>query len=97
MKFPPATKAVFLATLALVPPSTAFNPAMSSLSSNSCSAPHSPTAVAVATEETAVAETSSSSSSPQEIFRIDYKPLPYRVSNVSMNFDIRDGKTVVER
>lgn len=33
---------------------------------------------------------------PQEIFRSDYKPLPFKVSNVSMNFDIRDGKTVVE-
>ena len=33
---------------------------------------------------------------PTEIFRTDYKPLPYKVSNVSMNFDIRDGKTVVE-
>ena len=34
---------------------------------------------------------------PQEIFRSDYKPLPFKVSNVSMKFDIRDGKTVVER
>ena len=33
---------------------------------------------------------------PTEIFRTDYKPLPYKVSNVLMNFDIRDGKTVVE-
>jgi len=33
---------------------------------------------------------------PQEIFRTDYQPLSYKVSNVSMNFDIRDGKTVVE-
>lgn len=29
-------------------------------------------------------------------FRKDYKPLPYKVSNVELNFDIRDGKTVVE-
>ena len=34
---------------------------------------------------------------PKEIFRTDYKPLSYKVSNVSMNFDIRDGKTIVER
>ena len=34
---------------------------------------------------------------PKEIFRTDYKPLSYKVSNVSMNFDIRDGKTTVER
>jgi aminopeptidase N len=33
---------------------------------------------------------------PREIFRNDYRPLPYAVSNVSMNFDIRDGKTIVE-
>ena len=34
---------------------------------------------------------------PKEIFRKDYKPLAFKVSNVEMNFDIRDGKTVVER
>lgn len=33
---------------------------------------------------------------PREIFRKDYKPLPYKVSNVELSFDIRDGKTVVE-
>lgn len=32
---------------------------------------------------------------PKEIFRKDYTPLPYLVSNVSMNFDIRDGETIV--
>ena len=34
-------------------------------------------------------------SPPKEIFRKDYAPLPYWVSNVSMNFDIRDGQTLV--
>ncbi len=33
---------------------------------------------------------------PREIFRNDYRPLPYAVTNVSMNFDIRDGRTIVE-
>lgn len=34
-------------------------------------------------------------SPPKEIFRNDYKPLPYKVTNVSMNFDIQDGYTIV--
>ena len=42
---------------------------------------------------TAMTETAA----PKEIYRKDYKPLAYKVSNVAMNFDIRDGKTVVER
>mmetsp|Transcript_29054 Transcript_29054/g.60849 ORF Transcript_29054/g.60849 Transcript_29054/m.60849 type:complete len:1025 (+) Transcript_29054:30-3104(+) len=32
---------------------------------------------------------------PKEIFRSTYRPLPYVVSHVNMNFDIRDGETVV--
>ena len=32
---------------------------------------------------------------PVEIFRKDYRPLPYTVSKVDMNFDIRNGKTIV--
>lgn len=32
---------------------------------------------------------------PKEIFRNDYKPLPYKVTNISMNFDIQDGHTIV--
>ena len=32
---------------------------------------------------------------PEEIFRRDYKPLPWIVSNISMDFDIRDGRTTV--
>ena len=43
-------------------------------------------------EETAAA----AAAAPKEIFRSDYTPLPYKVSNVSMNFDIRDGETFVE-
>ena len=54
---------------------------------SSSSALQSTTAAATAEVET---------EAPTEIFRTDYKPLPYKVSNVSMNFDIRDGKTVVE-
>ena len=34
-------------------------------------------------------------SAPVEVFRSDYKPLPYTVSTVSMEFDIFDGKTTV--
>ena len=41
-------------------------------------------------------EEATTASSPKEIFRSDYKPLPYKVSNVSMNFNIRDGNTIVE-
>ena len=51
------------------------------------SALHSTAATAAVEEEV---------TTPQEIFRTDYQPLSYKVSNVSMNFDIRDGKTVVE-
>lgn len=32
---------------------------------------------------------------PVEYFRKDYKPLPYIVSDIKMDFDITDGKTVV--
>ena len=42
----------------------------------------------------AVSETTEKSS-PVEVFRSDYKPLPYTVSNISMDFDIHDGKTTV--
>ena len=33
---------------------------------------------------------------PVEIFRTDYKPLPFTVDQVEMDFDIRDGKTLVK-
>jgi len=33
---------------------------------------------------------------PTEIFRLDYKPLDLVVSKISMDFDIRDGKTTVK-
>jgi aminopeptidase N len=39
--------------------------------------------------------TTVSSTAPVEIFRTDYKPLPYKVTNVNMNFIIHDGKTTV--
>jgi hypothetical protein len=41
---------------------------------------------AVATSDTAA---------PTEIFRTDYKPLPFTVSKISMDFQIRDNKTIV--
>lgn len=46
---------------------------------------------------TAVAEETSQKENeePKEIFRSSYRPLPYVVSHVNMNFDIRDGETVV--
>mmetsp|Transcript_13607 Transcript_13607/g.20235 ORF Transcript_13607/g.20235 Transcript_13607/m.20235 type:complete len:992 (+) Transcript_13607:46-3021(+) len=40
--------------------------------------------------------TETSTSGPKEIFRSDYTALPFKVSNVSMNFDIRDGETFIE-
>lgn len=46
------------------------------------------------TEESTTEE--ASSTAPKEIFRSDYTPLPFKVSNVAMNFDIRDGTTFVE-
>ena len=49
-----------------------------------------------ALQSTTAATAEVETEAPTEIFRTDYKPLPYKVSNVSMNFDIRDGKTVVE-
>jgi hypothetical protein len=33
---------------------------------------------------------------PTEIFRLDYKPLDLIVSKINMDFNIRDGKTIVE-
>lgn len=33
---------------------------------------------------------------PVEVYRTDYKPLPFTVDQVEMDFDIRDGKTVVK-
>ncbi|KAK1740313.1 aminopeptidase N [Skeletonema marinoi] len=47
------------------------------------------------TAEESTTETTSSSG-PKEIFRSDYTALPFKVSNVSMNFDIRDGETFIE-
>eukprot|EP00804_Cyclotella_cryptica_P026015 CCRYP_018176-RB/>CCRYP_018176-RB protein AED:0.06 eAED:0.06 QI:396/1/1/1/1/1/10/367/987 len=44
-------------------------------------------AMSTATEE---------SVAPKEILRTSYRPLPYRVENVEMNFDIREGETIVE-
>jgi aminopeptidase N len=44
---------------------------------------------------TTAATTAEATTTPKEIFRKDYTPLPYLVSNVSMNFDIRDGETIV--
>lgn len=43
-----------------------------------------------------VAPTSEVPTAPVEIFRTQYQPLPYHVCHVSMNFDIRDGKTTVD-
>lgn len=151
MKFSPAAKAVFLATLSVLSPSMAFTPSAARAAARSSTAirrqAFQPSSIRSASSVSAssllVANaftpssaasnyrrnialtalplslrggTSSSSSAsalnmstaaaveeaatelaPQEIFRSDYKPLPFKVSNVSMNFDIRDGKTVVER
>jgi aminopeptidase N len=49
------------------------------------------------TDTTTIASeaTTASSTAPVEIFRTDYKPLPYKVTNVNMNFIIHDGKTTV--
>ena len=140
MKFPPAAKASFLATLSLLSPSVAFSTSSRSLTTSTSTAAtlkrrrqlfgiasrSSSTAASAwsnsnntmkqnsalkalpltlrggsallsTTTEEDVAATTEAEDAPQEIFRTDYKPLPYKVSNVSMNFDIRDGKTVVER
>jgi aminopeptidase N len=47
-----------------------------------------------AATDDAIAE-AAATAAPVEIFRADYEPLPYKVTNVSMNFIIRDGKTTV--
>ena len=47
------------------------------------------------TDAIAEAATTGAAAAPVEIFRADYKPLPYVVTNVGMNFIIRDGKTRV--
>ena len=138
MKFSPATKAIFLATLSI---SEAFTPyavsatrsssspsrlaALSRRSSASSNVAANILAGACpnlqyhgnsnnlhnlltslslrggstmnsALHSTATAAVEEEVTTPQEIFRTDYQPLSYKVSNVSMNFDIRDGKTVVE-
>lgn len=38
---------------------------------------------------------SAEKSSPVEVFRSDYEPLPYTISSISMDFDITDGTTTV--
>jgi hypothetical protein len=43
------------------------------------------------------AAATSTAVAPKEICRKDYKPLAYKVSNVSMKFVIREGKTLVDR
>ncbi len=43
----------------------------------------------------AVSSETEESAAPIEYFRSDYEPLPNVVSKINMNFDIRDGKTVV--
>ena len=50
-------------------------------------------AMSTSTVEEEVVE--AAAAAPTEIFRSDYEPLPYKVSNVSMNFDIQPGKTYV--
>lgn len=40
-------------------------------------------------------ETTSAAAAPKEIFRSDYRPLPYTVSDVQLEFDIRDNLTTV--
>jgi aminopeptidase N len=47
------------------------------------------------TDTVDASEAASTSTAPVEIFRTDYKPLPYKVTNVNMNFIITDGKTTV--
>ena len=47
------------------------------------------------TDAIAEAATTGAAAAPVEIFRADYEPLPYVVTNVKMNFIIRDGKTTV--
>eukprot|EP00533_Pseudo-nitzschia_delicatissima_P000453 CAMPEP_0116104756 /NCGR_PEP_ID=MMETSP0327-20121206/14639_1 /TAXON_ID=44447 /ORGANISM="Pseudo-nitzschia delicatissima, Strain B596" /LENGTH=960 /DNA_ID=CAMNT_0003597057 /DNA_START=255 /DNA_END=3137 /DNA_ORIENTATION=- len=88
---------------------TAFSPrAVSSTlpnatNNNTCSAASSktkgssvPTALQMSTDvaEADVAD-SAAESKPIEIFRKDYQPLDIIVNKINMDFDIRDGKTVV--
>ena len=89
---------------------TAFSPravtSIASSNNNTCSATNTKSSSASAsctTSSTTVlqmstaAETADASveSKPIEIFRKDYKPLDIVVDKINMDFDIRDGKTVV--
>lgn len=47
------------------------------------------------TAEEADASETKQESKPVEIFRSDYKPLDLVVNKINMDFDIRDGKTIV--
>ncbi|KAL3760959.1 hypothetical protein ACHAWU_009638 [Discostella pseudostelligera] len=51
--------------------------------------------VVVAGAEADAPTTDTAAATPKEIFRTDYQPLPYKVTNISMNFDIQDGYTIV--
>ncbi|KAL7522709.1 hypothetical protein ACHAWX_007508 [Stephanocyclus meneghinianus] len=53
------------------------------------SSPLSPSSLAMSTA-------TQESAAPKEILRTSYRPLPYRVENVEMNFDIREGETIVD-
>ncbi len=69
--------------------STLRGGASSSLFSNNIAATDAGTTNVASTAETEAPPP------PKETFRNDYKPLPYKVTNISMNFDIHDGYTIV--
>lgn len=46
-------------------------------------------------QSTTASEEDTTTTKPVEIFRTDYRPLPYTVRQVEMAFDIHDGRTVL--
>lgn len=49
----------------------------------------------IALNSAVASESETEKAAPVEVFRMDYKPLTNIVSKINMNFDIRDGKTIV--
>eukprot|EP00536_Pseudo-nitzschia_multiseries_P005788 jgi/Psemu1/318729/estExt_fgenesh1_pm.C_1150001 len=70
--------------------------AAASTTTSSAFAPRAMTNNSAATQNNRTCSPSSENNAPVEIFRKDYKPLDLVVSKISMEFDIRDGKTTVK-
>ena len=68
----------------------------SSTSSSSLTLRGGDTALHASVATSTSVETETTPSQPREVYRADYRPLPFVTKYVRMNFDIRDGRTFVD-